>query len=251
MLLVKLKPIVEAFKDFLWPARCAACNEKLAPKDGALETLPFCTACAMSLLPIQSPLCTRCGLPFDSAGPDHLCGECLKDPPPFVRARTLFEYGAAAREAVLRLKYGNTPWVGEVLGRRMSDLLNAPDFADSSAPPDILVPVPLHRKRLIARGFNQAALLAAPCAALLRRPIRANVLLRVRETSPQAGQSRSERFENLRGAFVCARESEVRGRRVLLIDDVITTGATVREAARTLIKGGAISVTVVAFARTC
>jgi ComF family protein len=219
---VELNGIVDALKDFIWPEECAA-----------------------GLTPIASPLCTCCGVPFDSAGPDHLCAECLTDPPRFVRARAVYEYGASARDAVLRLKYGKMQWVGETLGRLLCTI------AAAARLPDILVPVPLHAKRLTQRGFNQAALLAAPSAALLGRPIRANVIKRVLETSPQAGQTRQERFANLRGAFVCDKPSAVQGKRILILDDVITTGATVREVSRILNKAGAQSVEVIAFARTC
>jgi ComF family protein len=242
---MEFKGIVDALKDFMWPGRCPACNEKLSADSPTPSTAPFCEECAAGLTPIDSPICTRCGLPFDSAGPDHLCGECLADPPPFARARAGFEYGASARDAVLRLKYGKVQWVGEALGRLLCNI------AGISTLPDILVPVPLHPKRLVKRGFNQAALLAAPSARLLGRPIRANVVQRVQETPPQAGQTRHERFANLRGAFICNNEPAVQGKRILLIDDVITTGATVREVSRTLTKAGAESVEVIAFARTC
>jgi ComF family protein len=242
---VELKRIVEALQDFIWPRRCAACDEKLAPDDAAFLKVPFCEICKEDLMPIVSPMCVCCGLPFDCLGPDHLCAECLSDPPLFSKARAVYEYGASSRDAVLRLKYGKTPWIGEALGRLLSDV------AAASTLPDMLVPVPLHKKKLVARGFNQAALLAAPSAVRLGRPVRADLLRRVRETSPQAGQTRHARFSNLRGAFICDNESAVQGRRVLLIDDVITTGATVREASRTLREAGAVSVEVIAFARTC
>ncbi len=231
--------------NLFWPVRCAACNARMPPCDGGGADEPFCALCRETLLPVKEPYCPRCGLAFEGVGPSHLCGECLADPPPFSGARAVFEYGAAAKEAALRLKYGRVAWLGNALGRSMRPI------AASMTRPDFVVPVPLHEARLRERGFNQSALLAAPSAVYLRSPLLTGVLRRIRNTTPQAGLSRADRMDNIRGAFCISGENKVSGKRVMLVDDVITTGMTVREAAAVLLHAGAVAVEVIAFARAC
>lgn len=236
---------LSAFQNLFWPPRCVACNERLTFEKEERRFYPFCPLCAQSLLPISPPYCLKCSLAFDSAGPNRQCGECLAFPPPFQKARALFQYGAASKDAVLRLKYGRMPWIGNELGKMLHPL------AAQMTRPDMLVPVPLHPKRLRSRGFNQSALLAEAIAEKLKCPLNANSLKRIRDTPPQAGRSRQARKSNIKGAFLCPNKAPLHQKRILLIDDVITTGMTVREAARVLLEAGVESVEVLAFARVC
>ncbi len=234
--------LLHALTDLLWPPRCAACGARMGPAtDGA--TLSFCDLCTSSLMPSVSPRCPRCALPFESAGPDHLCLECLKRPPAFASLTAVYQYGAAAADAVLRLKYGRETHLGPLMGRRVSrEMAGAEPF-------DIVMPIPLHPAKLRERGFNQSALIARPVARRLGVPMDTSAMVRVQDTAPQAGLTREERLENVRGAFVVPKAGRVSGRRVLLVDDVVTTATTVREAAKVLRRSGARGVDVAAFAR--
>ena len=196
-------------------------------------------------MPITGPHCPRCGVAFEGAGPNHLCGECLSNPPPFERAAAAFQYGGAAKDAILRLKYGKVAWIGERLGQRLVGTSARLETVDA------VVPIPLHSRRLRARGFNQSALIAKPIARALGRPLQAEVIRRVRDTDPQAGLAKTARAENIHGAFIVPRPRRIREKRILLLDDVITTGETVKEAARVLLEAGAASVDVIAAARAC
>lgn len=157
----------------------------------------------------------------------------------------MFQYGAAARDVTLRLKYGKVTWVGGVLGHAMRGI------AAEMTRPDVVIPVPLHPARLRGRGFNQSALLAGPLAKAMGCPMNTAALRRIRDTTPQAGLSKQDRKENIRGAFVVSGKRSLSGMRVMLVDDVITTGMTAREAALALLNAGACSVEVIAFARAC
>lgn len=237
-----IRYVIKSLGDLLWPPRCCACDALLTEPASSSHDL-FCGECVESLIFNASPKCPRCALPYEGVGPDHLCAECLKTPPPFERAEAVYEYGGAAADVVLRLKYGGMTLPARPMGRLMAD--RGRDYGGV----DLIVPVPLFPKRLRKRGFNQSALLAREMGRRLRVPVNTSALRRIRDTVPQAGLSREHRLENIRGAFSLRKPASVSGRRILLVDDVVTTGTTVREAARVLTKGGAVSVTVVAFAR--
>ena len=237
--------VFSAVLDLFWPVRCVACGNRFDAARGDGRDAPFCDDCAETLLPIGAPCCPRCGIAFQGAGPSHLCGECLFEPPPFREARAVFQYGAAARDAALRLKYGGVSWIGASLGKSMLAV------AREMARPDIILPVPLHPVRLRSRGFNQSALTAGVLASHWGCPLDTRTLRRVRNTPPQARLTREERKRNIRGAFAASSKNRLAGQRVLLVDDVITTGVTVREASRVLLLAGAAVVEVIAFARAC
>ena len=214
--------------DGLLPPRCIACNTMLAGERG-----PFCTPCDVTLLPMESA-CLTCGRPFGASGPARRCGPCEKSGPPFDRAWWGHEHGGALRDAIHRFKYDR------------ESRLAAPLAATFAPPPgdprdwDVVVPVPLHRSRLRRRGFNQSALIARRVSCALRRDAGCRVLERTRATRPQVGLSATDRADNVRGAF--AVRQPCRGARVLLVDDVVTTGATLAECARILRGAGAASV---------
>lgn len=227
--------------DALLPPRCLACA---APVDAPHRLCGRCWAETDFIVP---PLCAVCGLPFDvDPGEDALCGACAAARPDFDRARAALRYGGVARNLVLRLKHADRTDLAPALARWMAAAGEA-----LLAEADVIAPVPLHRLRLFARRYNQAALLAARVARLSERPFAPDLLRRTRRTPSQAGLSRSARLRNQRGAFaVRARYADrVQGARVVLIDDVMTTGATVAACARTLKRAGAARIDVLTLAR--
>jgi ComF family protein len=215
--------------DLVYPPRCAACGE--AGRE------PFCAACAGAVDPVP-PGCARCGQP----GPDALCGACLASPPAFDAVRAGGLLGGPLADAIHALKYRNRPAVARSLGAWLAARAALPAGA-------ALVSIPLARGRRIERGYDQAALLAdalARAAGARGQRLRA-ALRRVRETPPQVGRTREERARNVAGAFEAG--PAVAGRDVVLVDDVVTTGATADAAATALRRAGARSIVVVALAR--
>jgi ComF family protein len=252
--------LLQAVGDALFPPRCAACGGFLPPgrrpEDAAADprtaalAARLCADCRPGLSPVESPLCTCCGVMFAGrVGGDHPCGSCLIAPPPFRKARAALVYEATARAVIGRFKYRGRVHLARPLGAVLAEL-----FARNWAPEEaaLIVPVPLHRRRLAERGFNQAALLvrelirqgAAPASASAE-----GLLVRSRATAVQAGRRGPERAGNVRGAFAVRRPGRLAGRGVLLVDDVVTTGATVGECARVLLENGAAWVDVLAVAR--
>jgi ComF family protein len=219
---------LEATRSLLYPARCSACDAS-CPEEAA-----FCTVCEISLEPITDA-CARCGVPL--AGTDRgVCIGCQVRPPPDLTARSRYLYGGSLAIAIRRCKYGDRPDIARSLGQFWREV---PPTAAT-----VVTPVPLHVRKLRRRGFNQSALLAM--AAGLRIDVRA--LERVRDTPPQSGLKPEERRRNMAGAFV-ARPDRVAGRNVLIVDDVLTTGATVEAAVHALLLAHAAEVHVLTLAR--
>jgi ComF family protein len=232
-----------ALIDILFPPLCHVCSSYVPGK----EEIHLCVACREKVAPIHSPLCPVCGVPFAvEDGIDHPCGPCLTARPPFTRARSASRFEGTVQELVHRFKYGKKIHLARPLG-----LLTARALVDFSkeAGSDFIVPVPLHRKRLRERGFNQSQLLGRVLAKQWSIPLSVNNLRRVRWTEPQVGLPASERERNVRGAFAVADYARFREKRLLLVDDVYTTGSTVEECARTLKRAGASEVCVITVAR--
>lgn len=235
--------MLKALLDIIFPPRCHNCKTFI-PAAGALH---LCSPCLEECALIGSPLCRKCGVPFLSgAGDDHLCGPCIDEPPPFITARAAAIFDGPVRELIHRLKYN-----GRFQHRRPLALLASqrltPYVRDYA--PDLLVPVPLHVKRLRQRGFNQAVLLGELLAREWRLPISRANLRRIRWTEPQINLSAAERITNVRGAFIVKNPGLIREKRILLVDDVYTTGSTAAECTRVLMKAGAESVMVITIAR--
>lgn len=227
--------------DTLLPPQCLACRARVeAP--GRL-----CARCWRDVAFIEGAGCAICGYPFGhDQGAGTLCGACLARPPVYDSARAVLRYDDASRALILALKYRDRLEGAASFGAWM-----ARAGADMLAGADLVVPVPLHRWRLFSRRYNQAALLAQGVARAARLKAVLDLLARTRPTPPQVGRSRRARFANVRGAFAvrAAYRSEIRNCRVVLVDDVMTSGATAEACARTLHRAGAARVDVLTLAR--
>ena len=223
------------------PARCMLCGATVA-EGGAL-----CGACWGEITFLGSPACACCGYPFEYEVPvESLCAACTRRAPRFDRARAVFAYDDTSRALILSFKHADqthqAPAFGQWLARAGAALI-----ADT----DLVVPVPLHRWRLFTRRYNQAALLAFALGREIQKPVAADHLQRHRRTRSQCHLSRTARIRNVEGAFA-GREAwreRLNGMRILLVDDVQTTGATVEECARVLKRAGASEVDVLTLAR--
>jgi len=246
--------------ELVFPPVCLACRDPLSEGERHI-----CPGCRDRISRIASPLCTRCGRPFFSGDSrDHLCGGCIASPPPFDVARSLGAYGEVLLSLVQLFKYHRRFHLTETLVGLMVDG-SYPGFSPTEF--DVIVPVPLHRKRLRERGYNQSLLLSTGLGRAWGIEVDGGGLVRTRWTEPQVNLTPRQRETNVRGAFAAAGEGRggffglpagVGGRRgrprfedesVLLVDDVYTTGATVRECARELIAAGATRVGVLTAAR--
>jgi ComF family protein len=236
-----VRAIVEGVANTLFPWACVGC--------GVRADSPLCHECLSRVRWIAEPCCSSCGLPF-ATPPSRLCGRCLEDPPPFRRLRAVACYGASdeARDpfglALRGLKYAGR----RALARSLSALL-ADRYPYPGERFDVAAPVPLHLERLRSRGFNQALLLAREPARRFGLPLDAGLLVRSRATPPQVGLSERARRGNVRSAFALRSGRSVNGKRVLLVDDVCTSTATVRACAYLLRQRGAESVDVLVASR--
>ncbi|RLB07958.1 MAG: ComF family protein [Deltaproteobacteria bacterium] len=210
--------------------------------------MSICPNCQRDLKPITPPFCPRCGLPFLCAEDDkvHLCSHCLKEKRYFELHRSFGLYEGALKEAIHRFKYlGEFPLL-KVFADLMSTTFQALCL---DHPVDLIVPVPLHVRRLRQRGFNQALLLAKELSKRTGIRYGQRVLRKVKDTPFQSTLKGTERRKNIKGAFHVNNTEEARGKSILLVDDVCTTGATVNECARTLLNGGAERVVALTLAR--
>jgi ComF family protein len=234
-----------AVLDWVLPPRCAGCGIITGRSAG------FCPTCFAELNFLGEPACARCDRPFAMAqGDGALCGACIADPPPWDRARATLAYGRLPRTLVLRLKYGRRVALAGLAARLMARKL--PDEGErTGGTPWYLVPVPLHRWRLWHRGFNQSAEIARELAKLSGFPLLPDALLRTRATPSLRGLGRRDRARAVRGAFGINPRfaDQLRGASIVLIDDVLTSGATADACARTLRRAGVAQVQLLVFAR--
>jgi len=234
-----LKRLALTLLEFFLPRLCLFCGAAVG--EGAKQAV--CPECAGQIQWAASPLCLCCGKVFPSReGEDRLCGSCQKEPPPFSRARAAAIYHGPPAEAIKRFKFNRALAYLPVMQEWLRPLAG-----EMAAQADLVLPVPLHPRRLQDRGFNQALMLAQGLADL---PVERDLLIRVRHTRPQVELNPQERRENVKGAFAVSRPERLKGKRVLLVDDLFTTGATARECARALRKAGARQVEIITVART-
>lgn len=239
----------------LFPSDCHICGEPLFE----LSRLPVCRECLAAMHPIGEKVCSVCGerlfssYAFERAAREPRCGMCLRIAPMFARAVAYGSYEAGLREMIHLLKFEGVRPAAAVLGRMLAEAISKLGAAVPSSE-TVLIPVPLHRIKRRQRGFNQAELIARAALKNLAEPPRFRLcpraLERKRETTSQVGLTSHQRRANLRGAFVVAEPQSVKDKEVLLVDDVYTTGATVSECARVLLRAGASKVYVATVART-
>lgn len=225
-----LRRALHGIADRLLPGSCLLCAGDSA---GSL----LCPACAADLPALPAALCPQCA---EQTTHGERCGACLADPPPFARTLALLRYEFPVDRLIQALKYGHQLPLAAWLGHGLAARLDAAEH-------DLIVPLPLHPSRLRERGFNQSHEIARALGSALALPVSSDFLVRRRATPAQAELPLRERGRNVRGAFECS--GDLDGRRLLLVDDVMTSGATVREAARTLRLHGAGPITVAVAAR--
>jgi len=237
--MILLKPLI----DLVFPPLCHCCKAYI-PNAGRVL---LCNDCMDTASIIESPFCTVCGIPFiTEKGFDHPCGRCTVTPPSFDSASAPFIYEGVVRDLIHRLKYD-----GRIRCRRPLALMTAERLAGfvKNSDSDLIIPVPLHVRRIRQRGFNQAILIGEILSKEWQLPMERRLLKRIRWTEPQINLAASERAANVKGAFALDNPAKIKGRRVILIDDVLTTGSTVSECSKVLKRAGAAAVIVATVAR--
>ncbi len=246
-----MKRLLENLLRLLFPPVCAACRTPLATRGKFL-----CTECLSGVRRLESPRCTICGIPFESrSGPDHICGKCMKRQPSFRQAVSCFIYAGTVRKLIHRVKFDGDTYASRALCSLSSEIIKTSitqeiPLADAAKGAGIMVvPIPLHIARLRRRGFNQAVTMAR--RLFPTGTVQVDMLQRTRDTRPQMQLSVRQRHENLRGAFRLRhdRDRSVKGSDIILFDDILTTGATMENAARELVRAGAASVYVLTLSR--
>lgn len=217
----------------LLPPACPLCRQTFP----AYWPHPFCSDCLSGFQPLPAAHCTCCALPFTAiSNSAHLCGRCIDRPPPFVKVYTVGCFEGSLREAIHQFKFNKQVGLDRPLGILMNESL------PGDATYDLIVPVPLHSHRLRQRSYNQSLLLARELGRQRRLPVVADLLLKKEETVPQQELSARQRERNLTQVFTVQRQ--LKGERVLLVDDVMTTGSTVRACSQTMLDAGAAEVRV-------
>ncbi|WP_093080653.1 ComF family protein [Sphingobium sp. AP50] len=231
-----LKGALRPMVDYALPPRCPGCGMIVA------EDFAFCLSCWGGMNFLGEPCCARCGLPFPhDMGEGAECGACMADPPAWDGARAVLAYGDVARTVALRLKYGRRIGMARLIARQMLRHVGREEA--------VIVPVPLHRWRLWQRGFNQSALIADHLGRMTGWRVDKRALQRVKRTAPLRGMNPAQRARTVRGAFALGPGHGLRGRRVLLIDDIHTSGATAAACAKLLKRGGVAQVHLLCWAR--
>ncbi|MEN6330774.1 MAG: ComF family protein [Smithella sp.] len=230
---MSLRELLNDVGDIIFPPQCLACSEIINKSSKQV----FCPSCLSKIRLITGSLCPICGLPFlDSPAESHICGDCMQSQPYYSRARAVAGFESIIMDVIHKFKYGRNISTGSALGSFMAGF-SFPDFDFSEY--SLFIPVPLHIKRLRERGFNQSLLLAKEMGKKYKLPVNFSLLKRCNFTLTQTGLNRAEREKNIKGAFAVTDKNKIAGECVILIDDVYTTGSTINECARVLLKAGA------------
>ncbi len=237
-----LKALGVPLGDLLYPRTCCGCGE---PGPEAFRYL--CWDCWMTVQFMHPPMCSRCGDTVSGrVDRAFVCRSCSGPERFFDRARSAVRHEGAFREAIHAFKYSCGIWMAEDLACLLDACV---DTHFDAGRIQLIVPVPLHPARRRKRGYNQASLLATKLARRLAKPCKTSVLLRIRDTDTQTRLTAEERLNNMRGAFLALRREAIQGKHILLVDDVMTSGATTDECARVLKEAEASTVEVVTVAR--
>lgn len=235
--------VLTALTELLFPTLCLSCGGLLSER----REHPFCPDCHAGIRFITAPLCPVCGIPYPvEEGPDHVCGECLLKKAYIGSARSLGVHESVLLDAIHAFKYGGNLTLGERLGRLMAQH-DYPAFRIQDY--SLIIPVPLHPRKLRQRGFNQSVVLAREISRRHGVAMDFRALRRIVDTASQTGLKKKERRSNIRKAFSITGPERIRGQNILLVDDVYTTGSTLGECARTLLKAGAEAVGALTLAR--
>lgn len=233
-----MKKILRSFFNFLLPTTCPICHQQI-------EGAGLCPKCFSALEFIGNQKCSVCGRPLDAIVPGMtVCGNCLKTPPYFRQAEAVFKYDATFKRLILPFKHGDHIELTHLFVKWLEQ--NSPSLIQRN---DILIPVPLHWTRLLKRKYNQSALLAHELAIKYEKVYDPLTLKRIKATGSQGHLSQKERQKNIKNAFQVKNPNKIKDKSILLIDDVFTTGATVNECAKVLLKAGAKSVDILTLAR--
>ena len=226
------------FIDLIYPPRCPVCRTFLNHDRVRIDQrdLPLCPACFEAFIRISSPTCPICGEPLASGSEDHVCEACLRKQPFFEQTRAPYLYDGDLMTAIHQFKYGGKSHLADTLGPLLASFALT-WLTDLKSPK--VVPIPLHPKRLRERGFNQSLLLARHVSVALDAELDFLSLRRIRYTRPQTGLKSDERRKNMRGAFGVSGRNTLKGRTLILVDDVATTSNTLNECARVLKRAGA------------
>jgi len=236
-----MRALIERCLQFLLPSQCHCCERFLEEGQKGI-----CPDCLSKIRWIEPPLCTLCGVPFLSREiENHPCGACLTRGKYFTMARAVGYYEGPLREAIHRWKYEEKSYLTLFFGEKLAE-----GFCRYWDPQsfDLIIPIPLHSKRLRERGFNQALLLVKELSQRTRIPYSKGLLRKRKPTTPQVNLNGGEREKGVRGSFHIQRDEEIEGKSILLVDDVYTTGATVNECSKVLLKAGAERVDVLTLA---
>ena len=233
-----MKNFLQKVLDFLLPPLCPVCHDRI-------ETDGVCPKCFSALEFIGTQKCSVCGKPLDAIVPGMaVCGACIKNPPLFHQAEAVFKYNDTSKKLILPFKHGDHIELADLFVKWMWQ--NSSELIKRN---ELLMPVPLHWRRLFKRKYNQSALLAKKLAKKYDKVYDPLTLVRVKSTLSQGHLSPKERQKNIKNAFRVKDPKKIKGKHILLIDDVFTTGATVDECAKVLLKAGAKSVDVLTIAR--
>jgi len=248
-------PAILIHKNFMSAAQANNHQGNFKKKFMTLMAPFLCTTCSATFLSVESPICSKCGIVFKSRqGEDRVCGDCIEAPKNYGMARSTGVYDQVLMSAIHCLKYKEKIQLALPLGTLLFNTFSR--YWDKKRI-DIIVPVPLHERKLRIRGFNPSFLLVRNWPQIFEMlnghlpaiPVDKDMLVRKKWTAPQAGLGRKERLQNIKNAFVINDTSKIEGKKILLVDDVYTTGATANECAKVLLKGGSRQVDVLTLAR--
>ena len=232
--------IYDNILDYIYPPRCILCSGLILNNNG------FCVDCWSKLNFITAPYCRICCFEFSvDYGADNKCARCLNDPPHYDYARSLLRFDENSKKIIHALKYYDRSFISRIIAKMLVNY-----YRESIISADLIVPVPMHKLKRLSRLYNHAQILSDSIAQLVEKKITPDILLKTKHTRTQTGLARKHRIDNLSDSISVVDKQKIRGKKILLVDDVMTTGATVNLCAKQLKKAGAKEVVVLCIART-